>query len=60
VGLVYVEVSGKECREVLSEFFHFFLYQQGTFYPGLFADMVHVQVEEQELTSGIFMPEVPP
>ena len=36
------------------------MYEQSTFYPGLFPYMVHVEIEEQELKTGIFAFEMSP
>lgn len=61
VGLVDVEVSRQDSRQILasSQFFHLFLYEESALHTGFLADVVHVEIEEQKLETGIFAFEVP-
>ena len=49
--LVNIEIPGKECGEVAAEFVDFPLYEFGAFHTCLCADMIHMQVEEQEFAA---------
>ena len=62
VGLVDVEVSRQDSRQILasSQLFHLFLYEESALHTGFLADVVHVEIEEQKLETGIFAFEVPP
>ena len=62
VGLVDVEVSRQDSRQILasSQFFHLFLYEESALHTGFLADVVHVEIEEQKLETGIFAFEVTP
>ena len=58
--LVYIEISCEDSRQIGSEFFHLLLYEEGTFHPRFFSDVIHMQIEEKEFESGIFAFEVSP
>ena len=60
VGLVYVEVAGENDRQPLAQRPHFLLHEVGALDAGLLADVVHVQVEEEELERALLILEVTP
>ena len=60
VSLIHIEITCKDCRKIGSQFLHLLLDKESTFNPRFLADMVHMQIEEQELESGIFALKVSP
>ncbi len=62
MSLVDIEVTRQDDRQIFasSQLLHLFLYEESALHTGFLADMVHVEIEEQELKTGIFAFEMSP
>lgn len=61
IVLVDIEVAAEKHREAFyREIFDFLLYKRDTLLAGFHADMVHMEIEIEELPSGRLVEEMPP